>query len=220
EEPEVVRVITEPDAENDAALGEQIDHRHVLGEVHRIVVRRLQHERAEIDPGRTRRVGGEHHQRRGKHGLGAVMPLGKKDAVEARALGLDALGEQLVAESRGLLRRRLRLIVRAAVGIGHVRYFHTEALRPNQRANRSRSTFRKYRQKLRKIPCRTTSPGAAVTSASIAVKNWASIVLAAPSLIRWPTEASGPPIWASPSYLRIVLAPASSRSSVPVPLMK
>src|SRR5207249_11368708 len=58
---------------------------------------------------------------------------------------------------------------------------------PNQRESSSRRRFRKYRQKLRKIPCRTTSPGAAVTSASMAVKNCVSIVFAAPSIMRWPT---------------------------------
>jgi hypothetical protein len=92
--------------------------------MHRIVQRRLQHHRAEIDQPGARGQRRHDDQRRRKYALGAGMPFREENPVEAAALGLLALFEQLLGEVGDGLARGQRLIVRSAVSVGHVSNLH------------------------------------------------------------------------------------------------
>src|SRR5262249_55034601 len=116
------------------------------------------------------------------------------------------MGKRLTLETETENRRREEIFARGQnyrrsfpVALFLLTFYEVVVFLPNHAANFSRISLRRYRQKFRATPCRTSSPGSALSSASIAVKNWPIIILAAPSTMRWPTLASGPPICTSPA---------------------
>ena len=121
-------MVAEPNAQYDPAFGHQVNHGHIFSQMHGVVIRRLQNKGAKINPLGARGIAGQHDQGWWEHGLGAVVPLGQEDAVKAGLLGLNALVQQLVAELRGCLGRGLGLIIRTAVGVGHITDFHRSGL--------------------------------------------------------------------------------------------
>src|SRR5207247_11304147 len=89
-----------------------------------VVMWRLQDECAQVHPLRAHRVGCEHHQRWRKHGLGAMVTFGQKQAVKPGPFRLDAFVEQLLTELCRRLSGRLGLVVRPPVGVRHIADLH------------------------------------------------------------------------------------------------
>ena len=94
------------DAEIEAAAGDQIERRRLLGEQHRIVPRQHDHRRAK--PQRFGAHGGRHQQHQGRRHLvpAGEMMLDQKARLKAERLGLD-IEIEIVAKTLAALRGQI-----------------------------------------------------------------------------------------------------------------
>ncbi len=112
-EPEEVELrgeVAQADAELEPAVGEHVDHRRVLGDVHRVLEREQVHRGADVDALGERRERAQRCPRRGQIGVGHHVVLGHEQAVPARCLRRLAGGEDLLPALADV--RRLGRILR------------------------------------------------------------------------------------------------------------
>jgi hypothetical protein len=97
-----------PDAHDEAALGEMIEHRGEAGDHRRMLLGQIEHPGAQADPlGQRDRLGHEHQGRGDRLGHRAEM-LADPDVVEAQAVGLDHRLQVLLEHLVVVPRRRMQ----------------------------------------------------------------------------------------------------------------
>ena len=125
EQPEIVGVVAQPDAQYDPAFGHQVNHGHVFSQVHGVVIRRLQHKGAQINSLGAGGIAGQHDQGRREHGLGCgdAARAERRRQIRPRSASMPSFSNWsqncAVASGEGL-----GLIIRTTVGVGHITDFH------------------------------------------------------------------------------------------------
>ena len=117
---EVARMVADAETQDQAATGQQVDHRCLLGKVNRVIEWRHDHVGAKLHSLCPRGERREQCERRREHTLGPGVALGHEHPVKAVALGLLGLLQELRGKPRRALRVRLGLFVWPPVGVGHV----------------------------------------------------------------------------------------------------
>ena len=117
---EIIGMVADANAESQATMGEHVDKSDRLRQMHGIVERRHEDVGADADATGARGDGGEQRQRTREHAFGARVTLGHEDPVEAVALGLLGLDQQLIGEAGAAFGGGFGLLIRAAMSIGHV----------------------------------------------------------------------------------------------------
>ena len=100
----------EPEAEDQPAVAEQLDRRRVLGQAQRVMHRREDDARADLDPRRRLRERGADDEERGHVAVVDEVVLGRPDGREAESLRFDGQADRVVVGPRpvGLAGPRLR----------------------------------------------------------------------------------------------------------------
>ena len=98
-----------PETQHQPAVAEQLDGRRVLGQAERVVHRREDDARAELDPGRRLGDRGADHEERRHVPVIDEVVFGRPDGREAEPLRLDGEAHRLVVGARpvGLARAKL-----------------------------------------------------------------------------------------------------------------
>ena len=97
---EVLRLVADSDAQHQATLGGQVDHRAVFGHVYRMVERHEQHAGADLDPLGLHADQPGQQQRIGQIAVLLLMVFGQEAAVPAAGLRGLGLGRQFVDHAR------------------------------------------------------------------------------------------------------------------------
>ena len=99
----------ESEAQDQPAVAQQLDRRRVLGQAQRVVHRREDDARAELDPGRCLRERRADDQERGHVPVIDEVVLGRPYRREAEPLGLDSQVDRLVVGTRPVVLARPKL---------------------------------------------------------------------------------------------------------------